>query len=114
MSLVSFFGGGRFDEFGLGSGMSLEVSIPSDLVCRPIGCTRARACAVPHGPGHAQRVLPHAGGGTCGRSRRAMGSHKIWRARHEGAQRPLCARGHACACMNGGAPTARGARACAP
>ena len=29
-----------------------------------------------------------------------MDSRKIWRARHKGAQRPLCARGRACACMH--------------
>ena len=48
------------------------------------GCymaARARARAVPRSAlrtGHAQRILPHAGGGRRGRSRRAVDSRKIW------------------------------------
>ena len=48
------------------------------------GCymaARARARAVPQNAlrtGHAQRILPHAGGGRRGRSRRAVDSRKIW------------------------------------
>ena len=49
-----------------------------------LGCymaARARARAVPQKAlrtGHAQGILPHAGGGRRGRSRRAVDSRKIW------------------------------------
>ena len=45
------------------------------------GCARAQARAVPQNAlrtGHAQRSLPHAGGGRRGRSGRAVDSRKIW------------------------------------
>ena len=121
MSLMSL--SGSFDEFGrVVWNKSLEMRLLSDLACRSIGCTRARACAMPPGPGHAQRILAFCRVQvTCGRSRRAVDSRKIWRARRTPQRRAapaVCARTRVCvhvACClgRGRAHNAWHARVCA-
>jgi hypothetical protein len=87
----------------------------SDLACRPIGCTRARACAVPHGPCAAHSAACRRGGdvGVAGApwARARFGEHATK------ARRAHCVcedtRVRACCMGRGRAHSAWHARVCA-